>query len=97
MNMKNNNDFEYIPVSGVENYFYTHDFDFAVTLICKDCDLITIDSEPGGRMVFIFEDTPEIKEIFDGYWANKITVDPLEFTNARKNLKSRIYGMKKNY
>lgn len=90
-------DFEYIPIDENYKHFCTHDFDFSVLLLCKDCNLITIDSEPGGRMVFIFEDIPEIKEIFDGYWANKITVDPLEFTNARKNLKSRIYGMKKNY
>lgn len=93
----NNDEYTYIPLKETEGYFYTYDFDFAVTLLCKDCDLVTIDSEAGGRMVFIFENAPEIKEIFDGYWANKITVDPLEFTNARKNLKSRIYGMKKNY
>lgn len=89
--------YKYIPVEDYKNHFYTYDFDFAVTLICKDCDLVTIDTEQGGRLAFIFEDTPQIKEIFDGFWANKISVDPLEFTNIRKNLKSRIYGMKKGY
>lgn len=97
MLMKNNKDFEYVLLNDPNRYFYTYDFDFAVTLLCKECNLVTIDSEPGGRLVFIFDEIPKIKEIFDGFWANKISVDPLEFANIRKNLKSRIYGMKKGY
>jgi hypothetical protein len=97
MRKKIDDDFKYIPIEDVGSYFHTYDFDFAVTLICKECNLVTIDTEQGGRLAFIFQDTPQIKEIFDGFWANKISVDPLEFTNIRKNLKSRIYGMKKGY
>ena len=89
--------YQYIPISDNEKHFYTHDFEFAVTLLCKGYELVTIDSEQEERMTFIFEDDENILKIFDDFWANKITVNPLEFTNVRKNLKSRIYGMKKGY
>lgn len=92
-----NEGYQYIPLDDWTNYFYTSDFDLSVTLICKGYNLATIDTEPNNKMVFVFKNNASIGEVIDGYWSNRVLVNPLEFANARKNLKSRIFGMRKNY
>jgi hypothetical protein len=50
------------------------------------------------RAIEIISSVLEQKDVVvDGYWSNRVSVNPLEFSNARKNLKSRIFGMRKNY
>ncbi|MCE9585091.1 DUF5659 domain-containing protein [Candidatus Nomurabacteria bacterium] len=95
--VKDSSDYQYIPLDDWKNYFYSTDFDLSVTLICKGHPLVTIDAERGGKLLFVFNSSPELGAVVDGYWSNKITVSPLDFANARKNLKSRIFGMRKNY
>ena len=92
-----NEGYQYIPLDDWTNYFYTSDFDLSVTLICKGYNLATIDAEPNNKMVFVFKNNASIGEVVDGYWSNRVLVNPLEFANARKNLKPRIFGMRKNY
>ena len=96
-NINANEDYQYIPLDDWKNYFYTSDFDLAVTLVCKNYTLATIDTEPSNKMVFVFKNKIGLSDVVDGYWSNRITVNPLEFANQRKNLKSRIFGMRKNY
>lgn len=90
--------YRYIPLEDPKDYFSTFDFDLAVFLICKEYELETIDTREDKRLVFIFKkDSRDILDIVDEYWSNKTTVSPLDFVNVRKNLKSRIYGMRKPY
>ena len=96
-NINVNEDYQYIPLDDWKNYFYTTDFDLSVTILCKGHTLVTIDAEPSGKMVFVFKTNTALGGVVDGYWQNRITVNPLEFANQRKNLKSRIFGMRKNY
>ncbi len=91
-----NEGYEYVPLDDWTNYFYTSDFDLSVTLTCKGYSLATIDAPQNGKLVFVFKNGAGISDAVDGYWSNRITVNPLEFANARKNLKSRIFGMPKN-
>jgi len=94
----NEEGYEYLPIEDTENYLCTFDFDLAVFLICKEYELETIDTKAGKRLVFVFKkDDRMIMDTIDEYWSNKTTVNPLDFVNVRKNLKSRIYGMNKNY
>lgn len=86
--------YQYVPLDDWTNYFYTNDFDLSVTLLCKGYNLVTIDAEQGGKKIFVFKNSTGIGDAIDGYWTNSIEVKPLEFANARKNLKSRLYGMR---
>ena len=96
-NTKVNEESQYVPLDDWTNYFYTSDFDLSVTLICKGHTLATIDAEPSGKLIFVFKKNTGMGDVVDGYWTNKILVNPLEFANARKNLKSRIFGIRKNW
>ncbi len=92
-----NNEQPLIPLDDWDHYFYTNDFDLSVTLLCKGYNLVTIDAEPNGKKIFVFKNDEGIGAVIDGYWTNGIDVKPLEFANARKNLKSRLYAMAKQY
>jgi len=92
--LAHNEGYEYVPID--EKEVSTSDFDLSVTLICKGYNLETIDSQHNGKLVFVFKNNAGISDVVEGYWSNRITVSPLDFANARKNLKSRIFGMPKN-
>lgn len=85
---------QYVPLDDWTNYFYSTDFDLAVTLLCKNFEMVTIDAEQNGKKIFVFKNDAGIGDVVDGYWSNRIDVHPLEFANTRKNLKSRLFGMK---
>ena len=93
MIMNNNNDIEIIPLDDHEHYFYTNDFPLSVTLICKSYELATIDQEYNGKYIFIFRLSRGIGSVIDGYWQHRVSVDPLEYENHRKNLKSRMFSL----
>lgn len=83
-----------IPLDDWDTYFYTTDFDLSVTLLCKKHTLVTIDAEPNGKKIFVFKSDSALGKVVDGYWMNKVEVYPREFSNERKNLKSRIFAMR---
>jgi hypothetical protein len=89
--------YRYIPLDDYQNYFYISDIDIASTCICKNHELISIEKLSDTKATFVFKNQTNISKIVEDFWDNKIEVHPLEFANARKNLKSRIYGMNKSY
>lgn len=89
--------YEYIPTDDYENYYYTNDIDVASMLVCKGYNLKDVVAISHNKATFVFKNHPAINDAVDGFWSNRIEVHPLEFSNARKNLKSRIYGMRKGY
>lgn len=93
----NSRTYEYIPLDDAREYHYSTDIDVASTLICKGYTLVDITPVSGTKVTFIFNNHPTISEAEGGFWSNRIEVKPLEFSNARKNLKSRIYAMQKSY
>jgi hypothetical protein len=90
-NMEN---FKYIPLDDYKNFYYCTDIELASTLCVKNFELVSIDKITESKVSFIFRNEPEITNIVNNFWANKVTVFPLEFANARKNLKTRVFAMK---
>ncbi len=80
--------------SQVSAAYQTHDLDLASTLICENCSLMKI-SLTGNRAMFHFEANARISKIVSKFWDDTIKVPPLKYSNTRKNLKSRIYSMKR--
>jgi hypothetical protein len=70
------------------------DFDLAVTLLSKGFAMNMIRDDGYGKKIFVFKHERNIDDVINGYWSNQIDVKPLDFVNNRKNLKSRIFGMR---
>ena len=88
---------EDIPLDDYVNYYYQSDIDVASMLMCKGYALEDIVAVSHKKVTFVFKNHPAIKDAVDGFWSNRIEVHPLEFANARKNLKSRVYAMQRSY
>ena len=93
----NNEDWKYVPLEDTENYYYCEDIDVAACLIAKRYTLVDISPINEIKATFIFQTHLTLSDTIKGFWDNTIEVHPLEFANARKNLKSRIYTMNKHY
>lgn len=84
-----------IPLNDYKNYYYTSDIDVASTLICKGYSLEEIVPLSYTKVTFVFKNHSALTDAVDGFWSNRIEVRPLEFANTRKNLKSRVFSLKK--
>lgn len=87
-------EFEDISPDDYKNFYHCTDIEIAATLVAKGYQLASINKISETKATFIFRKEPNIKAAVDAFWSNKIEVHPLEFANARKNLKSRIYAMR---
>lgn len=87
-------DFDDVPINDSKNYYSCSDIEIASTLVAKGYILASIEKISETKATFIFKKERGIESVVDGFWTNSIEVYPLEFANARKNLKSRIYAMR---
>jgi hypothetical protein len=87
-------DFEDVPPNDYKNFYYCSDIEIAATLVSKGFQLASINKISETKATFIFRKEANIEAVVDAFWSNKVEVYPLDFANARKNLKSRIYAMR---
>lgn len=52
----------------------------------------TIDRSNPRKVLFVFDMTNELNDFIDKYWRSEIVVEPQNFTNQIKNIKTRIYS-----
>jgi len=79
---------EFLPVN--ESVSLT-EFPLAVTLMCLNCPLLAIDENPRtpDRVDFVFS-RERAAMLIQAYWAGSLLVDPKQFWNISRELKSRI-------
>jgi hypothetical protein len=87
----------HVPLDDYENYYYSNDIDVSSMLVCKGYTLEDVVPISHNKATFVFKNHSSITHAVEGFWSNRIEVRPLEFANNRKNLKSRIFGMRKDY
>lgn len=91
--MKNSNESCVVPI-GERGMTSVSDIDVAATLEVNRFKVESIDRRDVSRIRFLFFRSPEVDQLIEGYWSNKVTVHPQEFAVARKNLKSRLFALK---
>lgn len=83
-----------LPSEDHKKYYQCTDIEIASTLVTQGYTLISIVKISQTKAGFMFKKERGIEDVVNGFWTNQVKVSPLEFANARKNLKSRIYAMK---
>lgn len=48
-----------------------------------------------GRGVFVFDNSPELKTMIDGFYNHSLAVDPAVLFDAQKTIKNRLYSQVK--
>lgn len=76
----------------LNDYFETSDFALATTLLCLGFVIDCLDKTNPSKATFIFKRTKELENTVQAFWNNQLKVNPKDFFNNQKELKSRIYS-----
>ena len=69
------------------------DIDTASMLVAKGHELVSVDKINNKKSGFIFRKTRDAEKLIQDYWLDRVDVRALAFATARKNLKSRLFGL----
>lgn len=75
-----------------KKYFTTSELPLCASLICLNFSLDSLDKTNPQRTIFIFKQSKELSKAVNDFWQRKIRLEPLEYFEATRYLKSRIYG-----
>jgi hypothetical protein len=72
----------------------TQDMGLAVALLCKNYELVDLERPLSGkRITFRFQGKNGLNQAARDYWSGKLLVDPKQYWNESKNLKTRLYSL----
>jgi len=54
--------------------------------------IVELNNINGVKFEFIFNDSPELQKLLSLFYLNKALVNPIEYFNAIKNVKQRLYA-----
>lgn len=74
--------------------FITNDLSLSCTLLCYNFTLAGLDASDSRKVGFVFTESDELQDTIKKYWDNQLAVNPREYFNTLKDLKSRIYNHK---
>lgn len=74
-----------------DNYYKTSDLSLATTLSLyspvKSTEIVD-----NKKVLFVFVKSPELNKLINMYWNGELKVDPQQFFNQLKAVKTRIYS-----
>ena len=74
------------------NTFSTDNFQLAAYLLVESCKLLMVDKFNPKRVVFMFEESKQRKELTQKFISYQALVEPHRFFSAQKDLKQMIYS-----
>jgi len=77
-----------------ENYFATTDIVLATTLQFFGNEINSIEKDSSGKSIFYFKRVDDQDTIIQNFWSQKLKVEPINFFNSLRVVKSRLYGNK---
>jgi len=75
----------------MNKYYSTSDLALT-TAISLWYPLDSIDKSNPKKALFLFRREDGLDEFIEGYWRGEIKVEPREYFNQLRNIKSRLYG-----
>ena len=71
--------------------YYKPNLTLATTLVLHGFELLDVRSNEDEKIkLFVFEETPELKNKVKEFWRGELLVDPQEFSLRRESLMKRI-------
>jgi hypothetical protein len=76
----------------ITNQYTNRDFYLSAYLLAIGNELETYQKESGGLTTFVFRSTPELINHIHKFYAREALINPVEYGNALRNLKSMIHA-----
>ena len=70
----------------------TSDLGLTTTLVTLNFPLVDIKKTSSSKALFIFKRIGGIDTVINSYWQNALEVNPLEYFNNLKSIKTRLYS-----
>lgn len=74
------------------DYNEVSDLGLAASLSATGFVIVGVDKSNPRRVVFVFEQSPELQNQIELFWANKLLLPASTLLEHMRQLKSRIYG-----
>ena len=71
--------------------FSTSDLALSTSLVCFNNPLISVSKE-GSKWIFEFQNTPKLQEDVKKFFAYELLIEPMDYFNTLKTLKTRLYN-----
>lgn len=71
--------------------YRTHDLPTAAVLLHKQCKLLTIDRTEPHRVIFVFEQSPDLQQILQAYWSDTLMCPAQSLLTSLKRAKHILY------
>jgi hypothetical protein len=71
--------------------FETSDISLANTICCFGGKIEAINKTNPSRAIFIFKRSKKLDALIQGFWTHTLQVDPLNYFNNLKEIKTRLY------
>lgn len=69
---------------------HTSDLPLIVTLVSLGFHFKSFDKSNSSRVVFSFQQTPNLQEVVEKFWQGKLAIEPKMFWNTQRELKAQI-------
>ena len=76
--------------------YTTSDTSIAATLSVLGHEVVSLETEKRGKILFVFNDNVDLRENIDKYWSHELKIDPMAFSQALKQLKGRLHDSQRN-
>lgn len=73
-------------------HFESSDLSLVATLRCFGARIEGVDRSNPSRAIFHIPREKGLDQLVEAFWAHSLKVDPIEYFNALKEAKSRLYG-----
>jgi len=73
-----------------DNYFKTADLALAAAINLFQ-PLETLDRSDSRKVLFIFPNNKQTKNIIESYWKRQLKVEPLDYFNSLRSIKARLH------
>lgn len=74
--------------------FTTDSFLLASYLLAESCTLLSLDRTNPKRVIFVFKDSGERKQLTEKFLAHKGLIEPHRFYGSQKDIKQMLYQNK---
>lgn len=85
-------EYAYLPLDDVQNYFYSHDIGLVAYLLCQNFELVGLDKAVKNKVLFILKRDDGLNAEVRKYWDFKSSVDAQSYLNQIKRLKNQIFS-----
>jgi hypothetical protein len=76
----------------MDNYNEITDLGLAASLTASGFVIVKLDKSNPRRVVFVFEKSPQLQNVIDQFWSNKLRLPAAALLEHVRQLKSRIYS-----